>query len=390
MGTLVGHGFLDVSLNPLLTNICDALPHAGDIARLGPEWDISGERWRFLERSLVIPGTLVGWCIGPETDAGSYGTVFKAKRQVLFQRPQDGVFVRYEPEREVAIKQVAPRGAAPLMTAEDITAYTSEALLHILAWRALQDTATPWAIPRPYEIFGERATSGAPGWRRICFCMNFVRGETMMAYMANTWRPDTRIANTRMFLDVLGQLAYILHFLQSELRLNHRDVKINNIMMRRRTRGHRAVLTLGGDPHMESDYAVSLIDFGFACLGCPPPRAPLTAFQAGSWFKMGEVCCKEGRDLAQLLYCIHCSYPLDIYLTDEVAAAVRDWLQIRWRGGVVDILAGITKKGLPNPVGEQPEYHKGIYRFLRRSDVDPAACAPARVFKEACRLLATF
>jgi serine/threonine protein kinase len=388
MGSLVGNGFLDVSLNPLLTNICDALPHAGDIARLGPEWDISGERWRFLDRSLSVPGTRVGWCIGAQTDAGSYGSVFKARRQVLFKRPQDGVFVRYEPEKEVAIKQVVPRDLAALMSAEDIKAYTSEALLHILAWRALQKSATPWAIPRPYEIFGERTTTGAPGWRKISFCMNYVRGETLMAYLASNWRPETRMENTRLFLEILGQLAYILHFLQVELRLNHRDVKSNNVMMRRRTYGHSATLTLGG-ASLQTGYAVSLIDFGFACVGCPPPQKSLTAFQAGSWFEMGEVCCKAGRDIAQLLICIHCSYPLDIYLTDTVAALVREWVQIPWRRGIADGLAGFTKKGYPNPAGSRAEYHKGVYKFLQRREVDPVACSPARIFKEVCRLLPT-
>ena len=189
-----------------------------------------------------------------------------------------------------------------------------------------------------------------------------------------------------MFLDILGQLAYILHTLQVDIRLNHRDVKINNIMVRRRKTGRTGLRLETG--FMESDYAVTLIDFGFACVGCPPPRQPLTVFQAGSWFDMGEICCKAGRDIAQLLYCIHCYYPVDVYLTDTVAAAVRAWMQILWRGSTVDMLAGFTKRGYPSLSGV-PEFHRGVYRFLKRAEVDPAACTPARIFGEVCRLLPT-
>lgn len=384
MGSLVGHGFLDVSLNPLLTNICDALPHTSDIARLGPaETDISGDRYRFLDRALDRPGTRVGWTAGTRLDRGSYGTIFRAKRIVLVQRP-DGIYVRQEAAKEVAIKKVLPRAGDTMLASTDITAYTSEALLHILAWRALQQTATPWAIPRPYEVFGERTVKGAPGWQAISFCMNLVRAETFMTFLEKHWVPTSRAENTRVFLDILGQLAYILHILQVGLRFNHRDVKINNIMVRRRKSGHTHLQI--NDASMESNYAVTLIDFGFACLGCP--KQLRASFQAGSWFDKGDICYKVGRDLAQLIFCIHCYYPLDIYLTDTIAAVIHRWMQTPWRGTSVDMLQGFTKKGYPSATGV-PEFHRGVYRFLKHSDVDPIACAPARIFQEVCQLLPT-
>jgi hypothetical protein len=106
---------------------------------------------------------------------------------------------------------------------------------------------------------------------------------------------------------------------------------------------------------------------------------------------MGELCCKQGRDLAQLLYCIHCYFPLNTFLPAGLWSAVRSWMQIPWSGGVADGFHGFTKEGRPRRTGAagKPEYHTGIYEFLRRMDVDPVACAPTTIFRECARLLPT-
>jgi hypothetical protein len=87
-----------------------------------------------------------------------------------------------------------------------------------------------------------------------------------------------------------------------------------------------------------------------------------------------------GRDIAQLIFCIHCYFPIEEYLTPVIVGAVRSWMTILWSGGLVDILNGFTKSGRPLRV-PRPEYHTGIYDFLRRSDVDVILCDPLRIFK---------
>jgi hypothetical protein len=80
---------------------------------------------------------------------------------------------------------------------------------------------------------------------------------------------------------------------------------------------------------------------------------------------------------------------VDEFLTPAVAAAVHEWMRIPWTGGVADALHGFTKEGRPRREGSKgsPEYHTGIYEFLRRPDVDPTTCAPAAVFKRCQELL---
>lgn len=366
------HGFLHVEISEDLSNIRKVLPKAGDIAYLGAEQILNGETWRFLEHSLLHDGSYVGWKIGELYREGTYGKIYKAHRMVV-KRRKDTLFDVIETPEEVIVKSTEPIDGATVLPLEDVTAHTSEALLHVLAWRTMMNTATPWAIPRPYEVFGDK---GSDGWKSMSFCMSYVNGRILHTFIQKYWKPTTKAENSQSFLEILGQIAYILHHLQHTLRLNHRDVKINNIMIRRAPQP--ITLTLESVA-MTTEYEITVIDFGFACVG---NQELTTAFQAGSWFPMTDLCCKAGRDIAQLIYCIHCYFPMDEYLTPSLAAAVRQWMTIPWSGGVADALNGFTQKGTPL-ARNAPEYHTGIYEFLRKPGVDPILCDPLRVF-QAC------
>jgi serine/threonine protein kinase len=380
MQRLVSHGFLDISLNETMTNLCDVMPHAREIARIGKEQIINGKGWRFLDRALGLPNQYVGWHIADLFREGTYGKIFHAMRMVVGRR-EDGRFDVVERPHEVIVKQTNPHAGS--LPADEVTAHISEALLHVLAWQTMQRTLTPWSIPQPFEVFGEPG-SPSGSWKSISLCMSYVQGRTLYSYLQKSWKRDTKEENGAVLLEVLAQLAYILYHMQRSLRLNHRDVKVNNIMIR--LREEPLILELDGTA-MVTEFEVTLIDFGFACVGCPPPRAPMTVFQAGSWFPMGDLCCKLGRDLAQLLYCIHCYFPLEQYLPAVLYEKIHAWMQIPWSGGVANGLAGFTKDGKPRASAGPIEYDTGIYEFLRRPDVDPVTCEPLTMFKACARLM---
>jgi serine/threonine protein kinase len=384
MENLAAHGFLDVRLEENYENICDVIPHCRDIVRVGEPQQIQGQEWRFLERSLG-DDTYVGWWLSALYSEGTYGKIYKAHRMVVKKR-SDGLFDVVEMPTEVIVKKTEPpsKGSAKVLPEEDIHAHTSEALLHVLAWKTIQRTAAPWAIPRPYEVFGEYSDT-LGGWPSMSLCMSYVRGRTLHAFLERYWRRGYIYENGRLFMELLAQTAYILHHLQTAMRLNHRDVKVNNILISRRS---PVTLELNG-ARLETQYELTLIDFGFACVGCPPPKKPMTVFQAGSWFPMGEICCKTGRDIAQLLFCIYCYFPFERFLPTRLCVELRSWVRVICSSGVVDILHGFDEDGGPRPptsIGP-PQFHTGIYEFLRRKDVDPIFCAPEKVFLECCRYL---
>jgi hypothetical protein len=188
----------------------------------------------------------------------------------------------------------------------------------------------------------------------------------------------------KTFCLLILQISLILQVIEDILKVDHRDLKVNNMLVIDEPKE----VSLG-KRKITFPFYVVFIDFGFACVGCPPPKAPTTVFQAGSWFPMGELCCKAGRDLAQLIFCIHCYFPVTEYLTPAVATVVKSWMQIPWSGGIANALEGFTKEGRPRRAGAKghPEYNTGIYEFLRRPDVDPTTCSPIAIFK-ACQSLA--
>jgi serine/threonine protein kinase len=387
MSSLESYGFLSVQIHENLSNLCDIIPNAKDIPRLGKEQRIDSTMWRFLDRSLTkteegLP-VYVGWNILELFREGTYGKIYRSLRMIVGKQ-DSGIFSVLEDANEVIVKQTASEKHS-IMTSDDILAHTSEGLLHILAWKTMQKTSTPWGIPKPYEVFGDYDEQ-KKGWLSMYLSMSYVRGRTLYTTLYKCWKKETPEENGRVLLEILAQIAYILHKLQKTLFLNHRDVKVNNILIR--SRPEPFILEID-ENRCFTRFEVILIDFGFACIGCPPPKLPTTVFQAGSWFNIGEICTKLGRDIAQLIFCIHCYFPLKTYLTPKLYEEIWGWMQISCDSGVVDGLKGFTKQGKPrrSSTVTPPEYHTGIYEFLRRVDVDPITCEPTTVFAKCCKLI---
>jgi serine/threonine protein kinase len=382
MKDLHSHGFVSIKLDDDMSNVCRLLPFAKDIPRIGQEQTILEEKWQFLDRSLWNSegrDTLVGYNIGNFYREGTYGKIYKAKRMVVAKRPDD-LYDIINSQHEIIVKVALPDKGTYLNN-DEISSHTSESLLLVLSWRTMQESATPWGVPRPFEIFGARGSTKT-GWTSMYLGMSYVRGKLLQSFLESNWTTASQKENTISFCHILAQVAYILYHLQAKLHLNHRDVKVNNILLR--TGKGLTVLEIG-ESAITTKYEVVLIDFGFACIGCPPPKAPATVFQAGSWFTLQDMCCKKGRDIAQLLYCINCYFPLETYLTPEFFKLLSSWMQIPWACGIANALEGFRKDGVPN--GGTPVYNTGIYEFLKRADVDPLACEPATIFAACCSSL---
>jgi len=331
------------------------------IPRIMKRQIIEGDVWYFIDH---IKDTLVGYTVGSQYESGAYGRIFKAKRMVLIRNPDKTYTIGQGPD-EVVVKRVIPDSSG--LTDLDSESHVSEALLHVLCWTVMQTTAAKWAIPRPFEIYSEYTNGICDS---LSFGMSFVEGTILHHYLRDKFDIAQTHYNSRLFREVIGQAAFIMYHLQKSLTLNHRDLKANNLIIRKMP--HVFSLDLEGYS-LQTMHEVTVIDFGFACQG----DCSGTIFQAGSWFPFSDACFKKGRDLAQLIYYIHCFFPLDQYLTKELYETVRGLMQVKWSGGILNILNGFTMDGQPY---FKADYHTGIYEFLRREEVDPL-CEPLEVFK---------
>jgi len=202
----------------------------------------------------------VGLIIQAQLDHGSYGNVHLAKREDTY----------------VLLKQ-------PRLSEMNLL---QEAVVQSLAHTVLESEGIPWAIPKVYDVFRKG--------NEIWFSMDRIQGMTIHDWFSHTETPDIDTWT------ILAQISLCLASLEHHLHLDHRDLKVNNLLIKPeactlRVRLQGTVWTL------QSPFQVILLDFGFACLGSGVLRSkPLVNLGDGVLPPM-DPCPKEGRDIFHLL-----------------------------------------------------------------------------------------
>jgi serine/threonine protein kinase len=168
-----------------------------------------------------------------------------------------------------------------------------EACLQQAAYYILGAHGLPWAVPQVYDIV-EHPRYG------VCFTMDNVEpvltfGDYLIAHMK--WKEPCR-ENDVMIFEIIAQLAIYILILEEQLGLNHRDLKLNNVLMVKEEALNHVVVECS--PHIKACITASvravLIDFGFACIGdLERPRLLLSANEFLP--SVVDMCPKVGRDM---------------------------------------------------------------------------------------------
>ena len=371
------HGFTNSVISEDLRDLSNNLPHWSTMpyAILKSKDPLKTE---YLSKPLSdISGALYlpvyEW--GHKIDEGTYGKIYLCKRKHYIADTVVGskaVFQGSKKEAQIVIK-VSPISLTPeelrsptdvvtRIIKEETDAHIHEAAVLTLAYLAVCNDI-PGSIPEVYEVFCKKDLHNE--LKSICIAMEYIKGQTLLQFMRKNFKKDK--TNDAMFLKLVVELANILLILQGKLRMNHRDIKINNILLR------------------DSTNQLVLIDYGFACIanGIQDPNAEASKIQAGSYFGSRFSCFKLGRDLCQFLYSLHCYFPFEEYLTDKLLALVSKWLLVKYSGGTANLLNGLTQGGYPCAYKQNRiEYNEGIYIFLKKEEVDPVHCSPSAILKD--------
>jgi serine/threonine protein kinase len=380
---LRNHGFTNSVISSDLRDLSDNLPKWNTIPytitkRRDPiKVEYLSLPLRDISGSIYLP--VYEW--GNKIDEGTYGKIYLCKRKNYYPIDASGsklVFHGSSSETQIVIK-VSPITLTPEelkmppeirkdIIIEETYAHIHEAAVLTLAYIAVNDSI-PGAIPRVYEMFCRRASDDS--LKSVCIAMEYIKGHTLLQFMRNTFKKEG--SNDFIFLQLVKQLANILLILQRKLRMNHRDIKINNILLR------------------EGTNQLVLIDYGFACIanGIQEPNAEFSKIQAGSYFGSRSACFKHGRDMCQFLYSLHCYFPCSTYLSPKLQILVRKWLSVEYDNGIANLLNGLDEHGNPSskPM-DKIEYNEGIYIFLRRGEVDPEQCSPELILEDIRNYLA--
>jgi serine/threonine protein kinase len=195
-----------------------------------------------------------------QLDHGSYGNVYLASRGAM----------------PVIVKQ-------PRMTEMNLL---QEAVLQHLAHKTMESHGIPWAVPKVYDVF----RNGDEVW----FSMDYIQGTSIPEWFQKTTTPDADA------LCILSQICFILALLETGLNLDHRDLKCNNLLIRKQP----CKLTLSlfeKQWHLDCNFQVVVLDFGFACLGSEVTRGKPWVTLGDGVLPPMDPCPKEGRDMFHIL-----------------------------------------------------------------------------------------
>ena len=161
-----------------------------------------------------------------------------------------------------------------------------EAAIQAIAHRAVEREGICGAVPKVYDIF--RFAD------EVRFTMEWIEGESSYEFLRAQLQSDSSTFE-QTFLHILLQTAYILEILGRELGLDHRDMKLDNLWIRKPPGG--VSYRIHGIQYT-CPFQVVLLDFGFACLGTPDRNMTVNL---GNAIPDIDSCPKEGRDIYHIL-----------------------------------------------------------------------------------------
>ena len=340
--------------------------------------DVSGNSWlpAFQWESLLSQGT--------------YGKVYKGNRVVYRRQGSSQQYKLLSGTEHIVLKEISiPRNIVPEDHEREIKAIMYEATIHGLVTQFFKKINWSFAVPGLYEIFsrGAQSTTTIYDVKEVVFCMEYIRGVTLFEYLKQNLIMGVQKKNDAFYLRILAEIALQLREIQINLRMNHRDMKVNNILIRNRKPDWIAVFEKFYPPLADFDsfnFNVVLIDYGFACVACGDSHdmPEMSLLEAGSWFGPTDSCFKTGRDLVQFIYCMECYFPRRRYFTDSFCKLIEKWLTVPYSEGTAHLWLGIAPNGKPY-TGQKPLiFDTGIYEFLRRTEVNPSHCAPQTILED--------
>lgn len=205
--------------------------------------------------------------VGKEENRGSYGRILRARRT-----PAAG-----------GAGPVA--GGAICMKCPHSPEYSlcPEAIIQWYTGSVLQAAGVTGAVPPVYDIF---QYAGEPR-----FTMEFVEGVSAVEAVATA--PAATADET--LLGILAQVAILLGWLEETIRLDHRDLKADNLWIRPATPVDYTLRVGGAKWRVTAPFQVVLLDFGFACLGDETGAARINL--SDGLLPAIDPCPKPGRDI---------------------------------------------------------------------------------------------
>lgn len=275
------------------------------------------------------------------TATGAVRTKFSQQKAVA-QGSYGNLLLTLRDQKTVLLKQ-------PKMAEMNLL---QEAVLQSIAQKTAEKEGFGWCVPKVYDIF----------WRneKVWFSMDYIQGIPILDYVEKSQSTD------RDFLLILAQISLLIWCLESNLGLDHRDLKLDNLLIKPQQseihlKIHDHVWTL------VAPFSLVILDFGFACLGSKELRGkPIVNLGDGVLPPM-DPCPKEGRDLFQLLASFLRFESFTQKISEPLHKQIDEWLSI-------------GKKSY-GPMARRWSTENWTYLVASQRDFAIPACCPLNILK---------
>jgi len=190
-----------------------------------------------------------------------------------------------------------------------------EACIQKIVGESLSLIGFPTATPKVVQIFQLQNKS-------ICFAMEPVQGSiTLDKYLDSI----SSFQFSKTIIDCLLQLLSINWYLNSVLGINHRDLKPSNFLIVHHDRPYTKILSIQNEIiEISSHYTLTLIDFGFACIGSTETQ--IADLSLSTVYSKDDPCPKDGRDLYLFLSLLYIDYHTK--LSGTLKDLFESWLEV--------------------------------------------------------------
>lgn len=243
-----------------------------------------------------------------------------------------------------------------------------EGLLQSLAHATLRHYGFPHAVPRVLSFVQQ------PELGKTLVLEKIPNAQFFSDYLKHHFKWGAPcVSNDLLVLSVICQVATYMAILEYNLRMNHRDLKGTNVLMVAPVETYVKPVTLGVHAwKLQTNVQVSIIDFGFTCVGTASGDILLSA---GEFMPSTDFCPKEGRDLFLFLASLWNVPAFRESIGDGVTGLFRSWLQDSGEKSWADWL-----------VGNQEETLMSMYLLTSASGFSAPASAPLGILKDISRI----